>query len=77
MVREQVIEIIAKAAGCKAEDITPDAELASLGLASLDTITLLFDMEETFDITIPNEVIAELVTVDDIVKRISQHREAA
>ena len=68
---DKVAEIISRVAQCNREDITPDSELASLGLTSLDTITVLFEFEEAFDIEIPNEVIPSIVTVNDILTRLS------
>jgi acyl carrier protein len=66
---QKVTEIIAKFAKCAPEDIKPESELASLGLTSLDTITVLFEFEEAFDINIPNEVIPSIVTVQDILDK--------
>ncbi|MCG6937131.1 MAG: phosphopantetheine-binding protein [Gammaproteobacteria bacterium] len=68
---DKVTEIIAKFAKCRAEDIKPESELAALGLTSLDTITVLFEFEEAFDIEIPNEVIPSIVTVRDILEKMS------
>ena len=48
----------------------PEAELVALGLTSLDTITVLFDLEEAFDIEIPNEIIPSIVTVGDILEKL-------
>lgn len=73
MVLEKVTEIIATATKRRPEEIAPDTELTSLGLGSLDTITLLFEMEEAFDITIPNEVIPEISTVSDIIEKLQQY----
>lgn len=68
---EKVSEIIARCARCTPEVIKPESELAALGLTSLDTITVLFEFEEAFDIEIPNEVIPSIVTVQDILDRLS------
>ena len=67
---EIVAAIIAKTANCDIEKVTPDADLAALGLTSLDTITVLFELEEAFDIEIPNEIIPSIVTVKDILNRL-------
>ncbi len=67
---EIVSEIIAKTANCKIEDVKPDSKLVALGLSSLDTITMLFELEEAFDIEIPNEVIPTIVTVNDILGKL-------
>ena len=68
---QKVVEIIARFTKCNPEDIKPESELASLGLTSLDTITVLFEFEEAFDIEIPNEVIPSIVTVRDILEKMS------
>ena len=67
---EKVAEIISRVANCKPEDVTPEATLEELGLTSLDTITVLFEFEEAFDIEIPNEVIPSIVTVKDILDKL-------
>lgn len=69
---EKVTEIIVKTAKCDAEDVTLDADLMELGITSLDTITMLFEMEEAFDIDIPNEVIPSIVTVGDIIEKLEE-----
>lgn len=72
MSSEKLTEIIAKAAGCDSEDVKPDAELEALGIGSLKAITLLFDIEEAYNIEIPNEVIPTIVTVNDIQENLSR-----
>lgn len=72
MSSDKLSEIIAKAAGCDPEDVIPDAELEALGIGSLKAITLLFDIEEAYNIEIPNEVIPTILTVNDIQKNLSR-----
>ena len=67
MVFDVVAEIIAKTARCKVEDVKPDTELETLGIDSLKAITVLFELEEAFDIEIPNELISSITTVSDIL----------
>jgi acyl carrier protein len=67
---EKVTEIITKVANCERDDVQPETELKALGLTSLDTITVLFEFEEAFDIEIPNEVIPSIVTVGDILDKL-------
>jgi len=75
MTFEKIAEIIVKIANCKIEDVQPESKLVSLGVDSLKAITVLFELEETFDIEIPNELIPSIVTVNDIVERLeSVHR---
>jgi len=69
---QKVTEVIVNTAHCKAEEVTPDAELQALGVDSLKAITVLFELEEAFDIEIPNEIIPSIVTVNDILVKISE-----
>jgi len=70
MTIERVAEIIAKTAHCKAEDVKPETVLETLGIDSLKAITVLFELEEAFDIEIPNELISSITTVSDILDKL-------
>jgi len=67
---EKITEIIVNTTHCKAEDVKPEAKLAALGVDSLKAITVIFELEEAFDIEIPNEVISSIVTVNDILDKL-------
>ncbi|HHJ35976.1 MAG TPA: acyl carrier protein [Gammaproteobacteria bacterium] len=75
MILDKVAEIIVETAGCKVEEVVPEAELSVLGVDSLKAITVLFELEEAFDIEIPNEVIPSIVTVNDILEKIAEIRQ--
>jgi acyl carrier protein len=49
----EVIEVIAKQAKVDASKVSRDTELADLNLESLDSIELVFALEEKFNIEIP------------------------
>jgi acyl carrier protein len=54
-------------------DHTPGPEeklIEDLGAESVDVISLLFEFEERLGRRIPDEDVAKLVTVDDIVARV-------
>ena len=70
MIFEKVKEVIIKTVHCKSEDVTLETELRSLGVDSLKALTVLFELEEAFDIEIPNDLIPSIVTVNDIVERL-------
>lgn len=53
-IRDQVFAIIAKQAKLEVARLRPDATLKDLGVASLEAIELIFDIEERFDITFPD-----------------------
>ena len=46
-----------------------------LGIDSLKAITILYQLEDRFDIEIPNELIEKIVTIGDIVTNIDRLRE--
>jgi len=71
MIFEKVAEIIVNTAHCNVEDVHPEAELQALGVDSLKAITVIFELEEAFDIEIPNEVIPSIVTVNDILEKLN------
>lgn len=62
----KIIDAIAIATQRDKESITPNSRLDSLGIDSLKAINIVYELEEEFDIEVPNEAIAELVTVNDI-----------
>ncbi len=70
MIFEKVAEIIVNTAHCNLEDVRPEAELQALGVDSLKAITVIFELEEAFDVEIPNEVIPSIVTVNDILEKL-------
>ena len=47
------------------DKLTPDAELESLGLDSLSVIEFMFNIEDAFNIKLPDERV-ELKTIQDI-----------
>jgi acyl carrier protein len=60
-----------------AEKVQPEAMLASLGLDSLDLIEVLFEVEEEFNIRVPQEGAAlRTATVKDIVEGIERAQAA-
>jgi acyl carrier protein len=56
------------------ESITPESTLESLGLDSLDLIELMFEVEDAFNIRVPQEAGTALkaATVQDIVDNIQK-----
>ena len=60
-------ESIARQKMISVEDITLDSSLTELGLTSLDSISLVFDVEDKFGVEISNEALKKVRTVRDIV----------
>jgi len=53
--QQQVFEIIAKQAKLDVAVIKPESTLKDLGVASLEAIELIFDIEEHFNINFPDQ----------------------
>jgi acyl carrier protein len=66
-VAEKVIATLASVKRIPAEKITVDSNLQEMGIDSLDVFTLLFELENAFKITIPDDDVRSIKTVGDIV----------
>jgi len=71
MIFDKVAQIIVKVAHCNIQDIKPESELTALGIDSLKAITVIFELEEAFDVEIPNEAIMSIVTVSDLLDKLN------
>jgi len=54
-IEETVIDIIAKEGSIERDKITLDATLQELDVHSLDGIQIIFEIEDKFDITVPED----------------------
>ncbi len=66
-IAKRCIEIIAKSKNIPAESITLDSTFDELIIDSLDKINISFEVEEAFDIEIPDDALGSLKTVGDVV----------
>jgi acyl carrier protein len=64
---DSVISAIAKQKHIEPKTITSESRLDELGVSSLDAITIVYDIEEEFDIEVPGDVLEDLASVQDIV----------
>jgi acyl carrier protein len=62
-----VCSIISDVCGIGVEQIEPDMRLAACGLDSVRAINLLLALEETFNISIPDEVGSRVRTVREVI----------
>jgi len=76
-VEEKVIEAVAKVAKRKPAEVRPESRFEELGMDSLDRITLLFELEQAFDISIPETEVQGIETVGGIVERLGSHLSGA
>lgn len=73
-VEERVVEIIAEQMGVSKDQIKPETSFVNdLGADSLDTVELLMELEEEFDITIPEDDAEKIETVGEAIKYIKEH----
>lgn len=66
-IENSVIKLIAKQKNLNPSDITSESTLEALGVTSLEAITIVYDIEEKFDVEVPDELLDKLDTVHDIV----------
>ncbi len=71
-IAEQVFATLASVKRIPREKITLDSSLAELGMDSLDAITMLFELENAFKISIPDEQARSIRCVRDIVEGIEK-----
>lgn len=70
-----VIELIAREAKRPPEEIGADTSLEEIGIDSLKAIVILAELEDTFGIEVPNEMVASIKKVGDIVGKIDELRQ--
>ncbi|MEZ5426794.1 MAG: phosphopantetheine-binding protein [Pyrinomonadaceae bacterium] len=69
---ERTIAVIAKFKNMPADQITLDTSLQDLELDSLDGLNLVFELEEEFDILIPDDKALTMKTVGEMVEGIDR-----
>jgi acyl carrier protein len=76
-VADKVIAALASVKRIPADGIRLDTNLQELGIDSLDVFTLLFELENAFKISIPDDDVRSLRTVNDVVTGIKKLLAAA
>ncbi len=65
---EKVCKLLAEQLGISADKITPEAEVVKdLGADSLDVVELMMALEDEYGITLPENEVEGIKTVQDIV----------
>lgn len=63
---EKIREIVAKVLNLSIDDVTPDKSFAEdLDADSLDLAEIIMAIEDEFGVTIPDEILEKVVTVQD------------
>jgi acyl carrier protein len=76
-VAEKVIATLASVKRIPAEKITLATNLQEMGIDSLDVFTLLFELENAFKISIPDDDVRSIKTVNDVVEGVKKLLAAA
>ena len=73
-VEEQVINVVAEQLAVDKEKITRDTSFVNdLGADSLDTVELIMELEEEFDMTIPEASAEQIQTVGQAIDFIEEN----
>ena len=73
-IEERVIEIVCEQMGASRDKISQETSfIQDLGADSLDTVELVMEFEDEFDLNIPDEDAEKIQTVGDAIKYISEH----
>jgi acyl carrier protein len=73
-ITRRCIEIIAKTKGIPQDTISLESTFDALSIDSLDKINISFEVEEAFDIEIPDTALSTLKTVGDMVNGVAKLR---
>ena len=74
-IREKVIDIVCEQMGATRDKITDETSFINdLGADSLDTVELVMEFEDEFDLNIPDEEAEKIQTVGDAITYIEAKR---
>ena len=73
-IEQKVIEIVSEQMGVDKSEITRETHFINdLNADSLDTVELVMEFEDEFDLNIPDEDAEKIQTVGDAIKYIEAH----
>lgn len=76
-IEQKVIEIVSKQLNVAKEKITKQSSFINdLGADSLDTVELVMGIEDSFDLSIPDDAAEKIQTVGDAIKYIEENLRA-
>ena len=72
-VADRVVAILTQRLGIPPDAVTPTAELAEdLGIDSVDAVEFTLALEREFNVTLPDEMITDVRSVQDVVDLVGQ-----
>jgi acyl carrier protein len=75
--QDSILDVIAQESLVERSSLTPDATLESLGIQSLDIISIVFALEDKFGIVLEQSEFEGVTTVQQLVDIISVKANAA
>lgn len=69
---QRVLKVIAGSKKIPAEKVTIDSGFEELGIDSMDAVEILFQLENEFDITIPDEAVRSVRNVRDMAEGVEK-----
>ena len=69
---DEIIALIAEETGLPRERLDMNAQLASLDIASIDMVSLLFEVEDRYGVEIQPEEIRPEMTLGELILRIRE-----
>jgi acyl carrier protein len=77
-VQDRVIDIVAEQLGVDKDKVAPETSFVNdLGADSLDTVELVMELEEEFDISIPDDAAEKIQTVGQAIDFIEKAQAAS
>jgi acyl carrier protein len=77
VVEDRVIDIVAEQLGVEKDKVTSDTSFVNdLGADSLDTVELVMELEEEFEINIPDDAAEKIQTVGQAIEFIVKAQSA-
>ncbi len=75
-VKERVVDIVAEQLGVDKDRVKDDAQFINdLGADSLDIVELVMELEEEFDINIPDDAAEKIQTVGQAIEYIEKSQQ--
>jgi acyl carrier protein len=75
-IAERVLRVIAKTQRIPVETVTPESSFEDLGIDSMDSINILFDLESEFEIEIDDEQARQIRYVHEMIDGVTKLLEA-
>jgi acyl carrier protein len=69
-VEERVIKVFADFKKISPDEIKRESTFEELGLDSLDGLNLIFELEEEFDLTVPDDKVQDMKSVGEVIEGI-------